>query len=294
MRQKWRELYATAVAYLIDRFMSELPSLPDSWKAELSRLESVLVWTESFPEDYDFPMPVMVSHAADYANDEQKLRNYAQQVIAARLMHFTFVTSYKVNHLLKMYLDGFSSRNFYSMLFAARSMIEVFAVVFDLFDHMKQNRGDHAERYLDRVISIDKALINATSGNRLDLLKEVVATAMPSKLRESSEDDMVTIQAKNIMTRIDRSSKKSSYTECRRDYDRLSEYVHPNIGQNAVLCWPSPKNEKWVRISRSSGYSLASAFRASILPTQQAAEAILREISSMGFPFGTPVSAQKP
>ncbi|MGE8501973.1 MAG: hypothetical protein ACN6P1_07025 [Pseudomonas sp.] len=274
--------------------MSKLPSLPDSLKAELSRLEAVLAWTETFPEDYDFPMPVMVSHAADYAKDEQKLRNYAQQVIAARLMHFTFVTSYKVNHLLRMYLDGFSSRNFYSMLFAARSMIEVFAVVFDLFDQIKQNRGDHAERYLDRVISVDKALINATSGNRLDLLKEVLATSMQSKLRDLNEDDMLAIQAKNIMTRIDRSSKKSSYTECRRDYDRLSEYVHPNIGQNAVLCWPSPKNEKWVRISRSSEHSLASAFRASIAPTQWAAEAIMHEISNMEFPFGMPVYGQRP
>ncbi|WP_271043202.1 hypothetical protein [Pseudomonas sp. VB3] len=271
--------------------MSELPSLPDSWKTELSRLEAVLLWTENFPEDYDFPMPVMVSHAAEYASDEQKLRNYAQQVIAARLMHFTFVTSYKVNHFLRMYLDGFSSKNFYSMLFAARSMVEIFAVVFDLFDHMKQNRGDHPDRYFDRVISIDKALINATSGNRLDLVKDVIASATPSKLREFSEDDMLTIQAKNIMTRIDRSSKKSSYTECRRDYDRLSEYIHPNIGQNSVLCWPSPKNEKWVRISRSSEYSVASAFRASILPTQKAAEAIMREVTSMEFPFGTPVVA---
>lgn len=291
MRQKWWELCACSVAYLFDRLMSELPSLPDSWKTELSRLEAVLLWTENFPEDYDFPMPVMVSHAAEYANDEQKLRNYAQQVIAARLMHFTFVTSYKVNHFLRMYLDGFSSKNFYSMLFAARSMVEIFAVVFDLFDHMKQNRGDHPDRYFDRVISIDKALINATSGNRLDLVKDVIASATPSKLREFSEDDMLTIQAKNIMTRIDRSSKKSSYTECRRDYDRLSEYIHPNIGQNAVLCWPSPKNEKWVRISRSSEYSVASAFRASILPTQKAAEAIMREVTSMEFPFGTPVVA---
>ena len=291
MRQKCWELCACSVAYLFDRLMSELPSLPDSWKAELSRLEAVLLWTENFPEDYDFPMPVMVFYAAEYANDEQKLRNYAQQVIAARLMHFTFVTSYKVNHFLRMYLDGFSSNNFYSILFAARSMVEIFAVVFDLFDHIKQNRGDHPDRYFDRVISIDKALINATSGNRLDLVKEVIASATPSKLREFSEDDMLTIQAKNIMTRIDRSSKKSSYTECRRDYDRLSEYIHPNIGQNAVLCWPSPKNEKWVRISRSSEYSVASAFRASILPTQKAAEAIMREVTSMEFPFGTPVVA---
>ncbi|MCU1733140.1 MULTISPECIES: hypothetical protein [unclassified Pseudomonas] len=291
MRQKWWELCACSVAYLFDRLMSELPSLPDSWKTELSRLEAVLLWTENFPEDYDFPMPVMVSHAAEYANDEQKLRNYAQQVIAARLMHFTFVTSYKVNHFLRMYLDGFSSKNFYSMLFAARSMVEIFAVVFDLFDHMKQNRGDHPDRYFDRVISIDKALINATSGNRLDFVKDVIASATPSKLREFSEDDMLTIQAKNIMTRIDRSSKKSSYTECRSDYDRLSEYIHPNIGQNSVLCWPSPKNEKWVRISRSSEYSVASAFRASILPTQKAAEAIMREVTSMEFPFGTPVVA---
>ncbi|MCY1300888.1 hypothetical protein D9M70_504740 [compost metagenome] len=180
------------------------------------------------------------------------------------------------------------------MLLAARSMIEVFAVAFDLFDHVRQNRGVHAEQFPERVISVDKALINATSGSRLDLLKEVFASAMPSKLRELSEDDILAIQAKNIITRIDRSSKKSSYTECRRDYDRLSEYVHPNIGQNAVLCWPSPKNEKWVRISRSSEHSLASAFRASILPTQQAAEAVMREVTSMEFPFGTPVSGQRP
>ncbi|WP_435608258.1 hypothetical protein [Pseudomonas knackmussii] len=273
--------------------MSELPSLPDSWKSEISRLEAVLSWTESFPEEYDAPMPVMVSHATDYAKDEQKLRNYAQQVIAARLLQLTIITSYKVNHILRMYLDGFSSRNFYSMLFAARSMIEVFALTFDLFDQVRQNSGVHAERFLDRVISVDKALINATSGSRLDLLKEFFALEMPSKLRELSEDDILAIQAKNIMTRIDRSSKKSSYTECRRDYDRLSEYAHPNIGQNAVLCWPSPKNEKWVRISRSSGHSLASAFRASIRPIQEAAEAVMREVTSMEFPFGTPVPVQR-
>ena len=68
----------------------------------------------------------------------------------------------------------------------------------------------------------------------------------------------------------------AEYPDCRSDYDRLSEYVHPNTGQNIILTWPSPKNAQWARLSRQSEHAFITAVTASIRPTDTASCAIVK------------------
>jgi hypothetical protein len=59
------------------------------------------------------------------------------------------------------------------MLFAARALVEVYAVTADAYSIIKKNAGDEIEGFVARVKVIDKTLIQATYGTRFELLKGV-------------------------------------------------------------------------------------------------------------------------
>jgi hypothetical protein len=107
------------------------------------------------------------------------------------------------------------------------------------------------------------------------LMKKVFKDVASSNLRSAEDQDIELIEAKNILTRIDRVSRLEDYPECRSDYDRLSEYVHPNTGQNLIIAWPSPKHADWVRLSRRSKYTFVTAVNVSVGPTDKASGLIV-------------------
>jgi hypothetical protein len=178
-----------------------------------------------------------------------------------------------------------SDRNIYEMVFASRALIEVYAVTADTYKTIGQNAGDHPDAFLVRVKEIDRALIKATYGTRLEQVKKVFKDVASSKLRSAEDRDVDLIDAKNILTRIDRVSRMEEYPECRSDYDRLCEYVHPNTGQNLVLTWPSSKHADWLRISRRSKYAFVTAVNVSVGPTDKASGLIVRHVLEGNFPF---------
>jgi hypothetical protein len=265
--------------------MTMLPELhPDTAKTLVS-IRDTHAEIKKLPPDYDYPMPALISHVDDYSGDLPRLRRYAGQVISARIMQFGFTTLYKTFYLLDMFLRGYVDRNIFEMLFASRALIEIYAVTADTYTIIAKNAGDEAERFVERIKEIDEALITATYGTRSDRAKQSFEEVGSSKLREIADKDVALIQAKNILTRIDRVSKMEEYPDCRSDYDRLSEYVHPNIGQNVILGWPSPKNPDWARLSRRSQYAFITATNACAVPTAKASRYIVSHILDSSPPF---------
>jgi hypothetical protein len=217
---------------------------------------------KSSREEYEFKMPALVSHAQDYASDRPRLKRYAGQVIGARAMQFYGTNLMKTHFFIEMYLNGIEQRNPYSVLMAARSQIEVAAVVWDIVRIFKENAGDHEDRYLERVIRIDTELITATYGTRSDKVKELLPTMKLSRLRNTTINDMKTFEARNILTRVERLSKSERYEECREDYERLCEYLHPNLGQNLILLVNAEKSG-YAKLTRIDPMVMSLALSAS-------------------------------
>jgi hypothetical protein len=191
-------------------------------------------------------VPPLIPHVDDYREDLPRLGRYASQVINARIRQFGFTTLHKTYYFLEMYLQGNSGRNIYQMVFASRALIEVYAVTADTFRVIVKNSGDQPDELAKRAKEIDEAIIKSTYGTRSDNVRSVFKEIAASKLRAATDEDKAIIEAKNILTRIDRSSRLEEYPDCRSDYDRLSEYVHPNIGQNVIIAWPRHSRTKFV------------------------------------------------
>lgn len=263
----------------------DLPELPEDTAELMLSIKNTFQRIDSLPPNYDFQLPALVSHASDYSSDLPRLRRYAEQTISARIMQFGHITLYKTHYFIEMFLRGFSDENIYSMVFSARALVEVYAVTRDVFATISENAGDHKENYVARVRTIDETLITATYGTRLELVKELFTKLEVSKLREVNDSDTSLIQARNILTRIDRASKFEEYPDCRADYDRLSEYVHPNTGQNIILAWPSPKDSRLARLSRQSEYAFITAITASLRSIDTTSRAIVSYVLDGNLPF---------
>ena len=187
--------------------MMQLPKLPKETDELIASIRRTHKQIDALPSNYDFQLPTLVSHVGDYGSNPLRLKRYAVRTIGARIMQFTHITLYKTHYFLEMFLSGYSNKNMYSMLFSARALIETYAVTRDVYTIISKNAGDHEVNYVERVKTIDEALINATYGTRLELVRELFPNLEPSKLRDVNENDISLIQAINILTRINRAAK---------------------------------------------------------------------------------------
>jgi hypothetical protein len=237
-------------------------------------------------QDYDFQPPVLVSHALDYATQPERLRRYAQQTVNARIMVLLASSTMTTQALLQTYLLGEQSRAAFPMLLATRSQLELFAVVVDAIRTVKANAGQHDKNFANRVHAVDEALINATFGTRSSVLKDVMTKAGLSRLRSTNEKDFEALTSKNILTRLEKLAKSGFYPECKDDYERLCEYVHPNWGMNMLHVVKSPVNEKLLRFSLTSSEPFERALVVSALPMHRAALGTLSGFDGLEPPFG--------
>ena len=237
-------------------------------------------------QEYDFQPPVLISHTLEYAGQPKRLRRYAQQTVNARIMVLLASSTMTTQALLHTYLLGEQTKAPFPMLLAARAQLELFAVVTDAIQIVKANAGQQDENLADRVQPVDVALINATYGIRNSVLKNVMAKAGLSRVRPTNERDFEALTSKNILTRLEKLAKSGIYPECREDYERLCDYVHPNWGMNMLHLVKSRVNDKFMRLSLTSSEPFERALVASALPMHRAASGTLGAFDGLDPPFG--------
>ena len=165
------------------------------------------------------------------------------------------------------------------MLFAARSQLELLALVADTTRIIKENSGEHAENFAARV--------RTTFGTRSSLVKDhLMSNTVVSRLRSVTPADHEVLTSKNILTRLEKLSKAGTYSECKKDYERLCEYAHPNLGMNMLHVVASPKSNKLLRFSLKSQEPFERALSASAGVMAYASRGTVAVMDEIQPPFG--------
>lgn len=237
-------------------------------------------------QEFDFQPASLVSHADDYADNPTRLRNYARQVICARIMTLLASTRMTTQVLLQTFILGVEAKSPFALLLPSRAQLELYSVVADVARIIKENTGEQDEDFSKRVRIVDQALINATFGTRSSEVKGLINEVDLSKLRATVPADMDILNAKNVLTRLDKLSKSGLYPECKQDYERLCEYVHPNWGMNMLMLIRSPIDETLLRLSLNSDEPYERACSACSSVMSRASGGTLAVFEEMKPPFG--------
>jgi len=255
--------------------------------AQLHKIRELHTELAQSRAEYDFQASALVSHADAYASDPPRLRRYATTTVNARIMQFLAVTFMKTYHFLDAYLYGIDRKNPFAALSAARSPLEIYAVTWDTVEAVRKNAGGQTAGFAERVKAVDEALISATYGTRSQFIKNLLRQIPGiSKVRPVSDDDVALVEARNVLGRIDRLAKSGVFPESRDVYDRLCEYLHPNVGQNLILCAPSRMGENFWRLERAGDQAIQYALTASASSMAQSAEGSVRLFDGLTPPFG--------
>ena len=180
------------------------------------------------------------------------------------------------------------------MLLAARSQLELFSVVADTTRIIKENSGEHAENFAARVRAVDEALISATFGTRNSVRKDRLQKMTLSRARPVTPGDYEVFTSKNILTRLEKLSKGGIYPECKEDYERLCDYVHPNWGMNLLHLVASPISNKLLRLSLKSEEPFELALLESANVMLRASRGTIAVIGELEPPFGMGKSSPLP
>lgn len=260
--------------------------MPEDTRANaLNDIKLLFSTLASSRQDYDFQPPALVSHVDQYAAQPERLRRYAKQVISGRIMIFLVFSRMNTQVLLQSYLLGVEARNPFSLLLAARSQLELFFVVADTLNMIRDNAGEQEEHFAKRVRAVDEALINATFGTRSSLVKEMMSKMGVSRLRAATREDDSVLKSKNVLTHLERLSKNNAYSGCKADYERLCEYVHPNYGMN-MLHVVASEHPKLLRFSLTSQEPFDRALSASAATMIRAARETVAAMDKVHPPFG--------
>jgi hypothetical protein len=255
--------------------------------AQLHKIRALHTELARSRAEYDFQAPALVSHADAYATDPSRLQRYATTTVNARIMQFLAVTFMKTYHFLDAYLYGIDRKNPFAALSAARSQLEIYAVTWDTVEAVRRYAGGHPAGFAQRVKAVDEALISATYGTRSPLIKNLLRRIPGiSKVRPVNDDDVALVEARNVLGRIDRLAKSGVFPEGQDVYDRLCEYLHPNVGQNLILCGPSRLGENFWRLERAGDQATQYALTASASAMAQSAEGSVRLFDGLTPPFG--------
>lgn len=254
----------------------------------LQSLRDLLAKLAAGRQEYDFQPPGVASNAASYANEPARLKRYAAQVVSARMILLLASSRMTTQALVQAYLLGVDAQAPLPLLLAARAQLEVFAVVADAVRAVQDNSGSHEKDFAKRVETVDKALISATYGTRSSVVKGQLPHLDVSRLRPLTQEDLETLTSRNVLTRLEKLAKHGNYPQCKEDYERLCEYVHPNWGMNMLHVVASPLNAKLLRLSMSSDDPFRRAVNASVEAMLRAGSGTIDAFEDLESPFGSP------
>lgn len=221
-------------------------------------------------------LPPFGSNVPDLASDPTRLRSYAEKVINGRIVLLLLLSYTKTWFFLDIYLDGLTKKNPFALVFSTRAQIEVLALVSDALSIVRHNAGHHPKNFARRAQEVDEALITAFYGTRDERVINLVEQYGASKLRPARGRDFEVLNARNIMTRIEKLAKNGEYESLIADYYRLCDYLHPNFGQNVILIRPSAKNPKLMTVSRTDPGIMETALDRTLGPMTLAARSTVR------------------
>jgi hypothetical protein len=246
------------------------------------------------PGRIEFMLPSFASHVPDHAADLARLRTYAESVTSMRLIMLLGLSFTKTWFFLEMFLEGLTTRNPFSLFFSTRAQIELLSVEFDTLTIVRQNAGTHEENFADRVVKVDEALITAVYGTRDKSVIELIQSQGSSRFRPILEHDVDVLNARSMMTRIEKFERSEGYKPLIDAYFRLCDYLHPNILQNMRLMQssgrsvklPSGGDENLTKISRDDPGIMETAIAMTLHPMTLAARGTMREFEKIEPPFG--------
>lgn len=270
---------AFEVEFMTDRSDHEVHSA-------IAALRSVLQ-TLAARDESPFLVPALISHAVEAASQgPERLRNYAVGAVNARIFLLSLSIAYRTRYFVELYLTSYESKNPFGMLFAARAQVELYAVAADVARVIEENATGDEAHMAERVSTVDRALITATLGTRSEAVKNAVRADGGSAVRSPSEEDIQAIDAVNVVSRIKRADQQSEYEGLTGDYERLCEYLHPNVGQTILLMVEASANT--AKFSTLAEEPMMRALDVSLNPMRRAAELSTRLAFSPVFPFGPP------
>lgn len=255
-------------------------------QSEIDAIRNLFRKLASGRQEYDFQPAALVSHVDDYVDNSERLRRYARQIISGRIMILLASTRMTTQALLQTFLLGADAKAPFAMLLPSRAQLELFSVVADVVRVIKENSGEHEENLTERIRRVDQALINATFGTRSSVLKGLLSEADLSRLRSTLLEDMDVLSAKNVLTRLEKLRKSGAYPECKEDYERLCEFVHPNWGMNMLMMIPCPHDQRLLRFSLRSDDPFTRAVSTCAAVMHRAASGTLSAFDGLQPPFG--------
>lgn len=237
---------------------------------------------DRLPPTYESDVPVMWSMPTE-PMDKGRLADYAKSVIPQRLIHLTVFAMNKTFHFVNGYLRGIESGNPYVLYSMTRAQIELLAAVYKVASTIRSV----ASRPLDAttVAEVDRALVGFLYGNRLQIFEGLREKGhVPSDLPRTADEDWT---ATNIVTLVQRLARDPEFADVKQDYERLCEFLHPNLFSNAVLIEQVPTvSGLSIRIYRSDQMVTSRAVKHTLEMMAAWTDATITLVNSIDWPFG--------
>lgn len=242
-------------------------------------LEDARAYLGGLPNTYESPLMIPWSSPPEGSS---RLTEYARTVIPQRLIHFSAFAAVKTYHFVDGYLTGIKTGSPFTLFGMTRCQIELLAAAYAPVSMIRSLSSSEAAA--NSVSEVDRALIRFIFGNRADLLSKFAENLDTTTVPATAKDDW---KAVNIQTLIDKAAKNPDFSTLRGDYDRLCEYVHPNLLSNFCLTEPFLRDgHTWIRIHRRGEIVDSRALQLTVEIMAEWTDATINLVNSVNWPFG--------
>lgn len=251
----------------------------------LKCLKEAQQYFDGFPASSECPLLKGWFNVADDGGQE-RITNYSRSVVPQRIIQLTTFAFAKSYHFVSGYLAGVQIKNPFCLFTMARCQAELLASVYRPISIIRASSTKTPTA--EQLAVVDRALVRFLYGNRAEQFELFHENCVDfAEVPQTANEDWTAI---NIITLIDKLNKDNEYHGIKQDYERLCEYVHPNLLSNFVLTEPFVKGEKAnVRIHRKGEYLMTRCLRETAQRMAAWTDATIRLINSIDWPFGEPL-----
>lgn len=213
-----------------------------------------------------------------------RLLTYATTVIPQRMLQLIAFGSTKTLLFAEGYLIGIDHKNPYLLYTNARCQVELLAALHapTKIIHEARSVGLTSES----VTKVDRSLVTFLFGSRTDMYDLLERTVKnPQEIPPCAKEDL---NAKNIMTLLQKLDREPEVKGILERYKRLCEYLHPNFLSNFVLTEPFARDgHAWIRINNRDDFVVSRAIRDTSDTMAWATDLAVRLTNALEPPFGS-------